>query len=331
MVMFCFAIIAGFGLKTILLKFPKFSPKKIFMCSLLSLIILFEYASVIPVQSVVPTPDFYYNITSDSNYPILEIPICLIGAPNYPETMIRYYEYQKVHHGKMFGGYWSRSTPMYQDFLQSDPIISRINSGSEDIVNSSIEDPLDYLNQRYGVKNVVIHKKFLENESFNLLRDYLGNSYYLDTSISTDPLVIYSLNRTHRHSNFMDYNIISLNVKSGGWYNIEDCGGIPGRWMNGSAALRIDESSNQSVSLLLTARSFKTPRTLEIYSGDQFVSKVSIPTYFIPVNVTVPLKYGENEIRLSVPEGCERPTDYPEMNSTDSRCLSLSIQNITLM
>jgi hypothetical protein len=330
MVMFCLAIIAGFGLKVLIKKYAISSRRKIIFCTFISLIILCEYAAVIPTQAVMPIPEFYSNISYDKDFSIIEIPFCSIDSPSSFDTMSRYYEYQKTHHGKLFGGYWSRITPSYNEFIESDPIIYHLNSGSEDIINSSIENPLFYLNKKYDVKYVIIHTSITDNKSRNEIIQYLGNSYVVDNSVSSDPLIIYPVTTTNGFNYTTPENIIRLDFSSEGWHGNEDWDGIPTRWMNGNATILINRSTNRSGSLHFQAQSWNNTRTVEIYSGNRLVSNVSIPQYLIPVNVTVPLKYGENSIRFYVSEGCMRPIDLPEMNSKDSRCLSIAIQNITI-
>jgi len=43
------------------------------------------------------------------------------------------------------------------------------------------------------------------------------------------------------------------------------------------------------------------------------------------------LANGTNAVQFHVPEGCERPSDKPELKNKDGRCLSLAFQNITII
>ena len=115
-----------------------------------------------------------------------------------------------------------------------------------------------------------------------------------------------------------------------GWHSNENWSGTTGRWMSNNAMLYFYGLDHRSVSVYFQAHSFHIPRTLEIYSGNQRITNVTVPRNFITFNVTIPLENGHNDIRFYVPEGCERPIDIPGTKNKDSRCLSVGIQNITI-
>jgi hypothetical protein len=78
-------------------------------------------------------------------------------------------------------------------------------------------------------------------------------------------------------------------------------------------------------------QSFYRNRTLEIYAGNELLKKAVIPTNgFINIDAPVRLVTGINDFRLEVPEGCERPSNIEGLNSSDGRCLSVSIRNTYL-
>ncbi len=120
-------------------------------------------------------------------------------------------------------------------------------------------------------------------------------------------------------------------LTDGGWHGLEDWGGTPTRWMSDDATLMIYSDKNRTADLSFQALSFYRPRTLEIYVNDLPRIWADIPTEgFVMVNVPISLNEGANVVRFHVPEGCERPCDIPELNNADTRCLSLSVQNITI-
>ena len=80
----------------------------------------------------------------------------------------------------------------------------------------------------------------------------------------------------------------------------------------------------------LNALSFYHNRILEAYFGDELLMRVDVPTSFINIIIPLDLTKGVNTIRLHVPEGCERPCDIKELKNTDSRCLSIAMQNVTV-
>jgi hypothetical protein len=115
-----------------------------------------------------------------------------------------------------------------------------------------------------------------------------------------------------------------------GWNGLEDWSGILSSWMQADATISTILSDNRTAYLSLNARSFYRNRTLEIYSGDALTAQAVVPTWFINLSVPMHLAKGKNTVRLHVPEGCESPSDIMDLNSADSRCLSIAVQNITI-
>lgn len=112
-----------------------------------------------------------------------------------------------------------------------------------------------------------------------------------------------------------------------GWHGQEN----PHRWMQDNGAIFIYSDQNRTAILSLQAFSFYRPRTLDVYSGDKLVGQVAVPVSLINVSVPIHLAKGANTVRLHVPEGCERPSDKPKLNNPDSRCLSVAVQNLTVV
>ena len=118
---------------------------------------------------------------------------------------------------------------------------------------------------------------------------------------------------------------------SQGFYEEEIWSATPTHWMSGNAMLLLNSSKNRTSTLKLDARSFYQNRTLEIYSGDELLNAVIVPSdRFAEIEASVHLGKGINIIKLHVPEGCDKPDDIQELNITDNRCLSVAIQNIAL-
>ncbi len=117
----------------------------------------------------------------------------------------------------------------------------------------------------------------------------------------------------------------------GGWHGVEKWSGIETQWMQSNATLQVNSSEDRTITLSLQAQSFYHNRTLEVYRGDELLTKAAVPTNgLVEIEAPVHLVKGTNALRLRVPEGCERPSDIKELNSTDARCLSVAIQNIAL-
>lgn len=331
MVMFCLAIISGYGISSIFIKNHVKRTGKLLICLALSTIILLEFAAVLPTQTVKSIPDFYYNASQDTNYSIIELPIIrstIDGTITYgtvgAETMNRYYEYQKIHHGRIFGGYFGRVNPDYEKMAESDPVLNYLYNGKNDIIKSNpVADKLSYLKNRYGLNYIVLHEALLQPEIKDKIISYLGNSYYTDDSVRSDPLIIYSSRNLNTSNKIELEENISLQLASG-WYSLENWNGMPARWMDGKAGLEINSIKNRTFSLNLKALSFSRPRTLEIYTNGKIEGQFSVPsTEWINLSVPIHITEGSNSIELKVPEGC----DLPDPNA---RCLSLAIQNIYL-
>ena len=337
MVMFCLSILSGFGIKALFTNYGIKGSKKMSICIILSIIILFEFAAAIPTQEIKDTPEFYFNISQEEDYSIIELPFCIIGPTNGVETMERYYEYQKVHNKKMFGGYWSRLSQLYQESTLSDPVINYLYSNErEDIyTNSKIDCEIDvglYLKNKYDVQYIILHTNLLQNSTIKKYIDYLGNSYFYDNSTSSDPLIIYPLNKSNstwidEESAINGYCFIWLN---NGWNTLESWGGKPTRWTSGNATLSIVSDKAKNIELSCKVRGFHQPKTLKIYANSQLIDIIIVPTNFINITTKIPLKEGRNIISFEIPEGAECPSDIKELNSSDQRSLSIAIQNISL-
>ncbi len=115
-----------------------------------------------------------------------------------------------------------------------------------------------------------------------------------------------------------------------GFYDIENWSGTPTRWMQSEATFIVFSAEGAAACLSLQALSFYRNRTLEVFCEGSLEAQVAVPTSSINVFVPIHLEVGANTVRLRVPEGCERPSDKPELNSADTRCLSVAVQNLTI-
>lgn len=330
MVMFCFALMAAYGFKRLIKAIPKSNLNKYALCAVISAILIFEFVAVLPIQDAKVTPQFYYTLSYDDKTPIMEIP--LIRSPldktNGGNTMISYYEYQKTHQRPFMGGYFDRVNPVYAEYMDMDPVLRNLYFGKEEIIQPLIPDKPAYLRYNYNISHVVLHKNYLDKDDLDLLIEYLGDSYTVDTSVQNDQLVIYNTGVVSEES------IRSSNSKvwlGDDWNGLENWGGTPTRWTQENATLLMESKADQQVKLSFSVQSFHRPRTLEIYANNQFVQQAAVPTSFVSVSIPIQLRKGENIIRLHMPEGAERPCDIPGSNSKDARWLSVAVQNVTLV
>lgn len=117
-----------------------------------------------------------------------------------------------------------------------------------------------------------------------------------------------------------------------GFYDIENWSGTPSRWMQANATFTVNSTDDQTATLSLKAISFYRNRTLEIFSGNELLARNFIPAEgFVDIVVPIHQIKGTNSFRFHTLEGCERPIDKPELNNPDQRCLSVSVQNMTIL
>lgn len=101
--------------------------------------------------------------------------------------------------------------------------------------------------------------------------------------------------------------------------------------MQANATLLANLSVDCIVILSLNAQGFYRNRTLEVYAGDELLTTAEIPLdSFFEIEAPVHLVKGMNALTLRVLEGCERPSDKPELNNPDYRCLSVVVRNISI-
>lgn len=116
-----------------------------------------------------------------------------------------------------------------------------------------------------------------------------------------------------------------------GCFEIESHSGVPKRWINSNATFIIYSDRDRTANLSFEAVSFYRERSLEVRLGNKIITHANISSNEI-TNVTshIDLVKGTNIVNFYVPEGCERPIDKPELSNSDSRCLSVAIQNVDL-
>lgn len=358
MVMFCLAIIAGYGLKTINDKYFINQKKKLFFCIIVILLIIIEFSAVLPVQDVKQTPDFYFNLLHNKE-PILEIPIIWspIDKPPYTFSMILYYEYQKVHNRPIFGGYWSRSLPMYTEYLSNDPILSKLFFGTEKKQTVENIDPLVYLNFRYNISHIILHPSLLQEKDYRSLLDLLGDEYTIDTSTS-DKLMIYNLTQyinelsdeefqyqrdlvnTITNKLYVIGDTITFNeggnsvvYQASGWYGQEK--GFT--WTKGNSAsiiMNISETINETT-LNLLGHALTGPG-LQNQSVNIEINNISLSDSFAlnntaqQLSIPIPQGYlidGMNNISINLPNATS-PKALGINN--DSRILGIAVRSISI-
>ena len=308
--MFSLSILAGYGLSRLIGSEPKIKRATI---SLIVLSLIVIESLYIPVSiNTMPTgqeiPEVYRWLTNETgDFAIVELPSEL-----FSDT--KYMYYSTYHWKKLVNGY-SGFVPDYY----SGTMKELLSFPSNESIN---------LLKNLGVKYVVIHAKYIDESQWNrmvaLSKDY-GREIHLKISFNDD--YVYEINNT-LFNTVPEYAFI---YSTSGLSIPEDWSGVLTRWMHADGGITILSSKNRTANLVLSARSFYRNRTLEIHLGDELLTSVAVPEGFINISVPIYLRKGANTVRFHVPEGCERPSDKPELNSPDDRCLSLAVQNLTLM
>lgn len=310
MLMLSLSVLAGYGLSRLIDSEPKIKRATISLV-VLSIIVVESLYIPVPINTI-PTgqeiPEVYKWLANETgDFAMVELPMGLFNDT-------RYMFYSTYHWKKLVNGY-SGFVPDYY----SGTMKELLSFPSHESIN---------LLKNLEVKYVVVHAKYINESRWNRMRA-LSKDYdrEIHLKISFDDDYVYEINNTVSDT-VPEYAFI---YGSSGLYAVEDWSGVLTRWMQADSKITIISSKNRTADLVLNARSFSRNRTLEIFSGGEMVTGVAVPEGFINVSVPIYLRKGVNTVRFHVPEGCERPSDKPELNRPDDRCLSLAVQNLTLM
>jgi hypothetical protein len=324
LVMLSLAILAGHGLNYISSMIKSESPvqsnKESIIFIIVSCLVLFEFLAVPFPMSSAETPTIYKQLAAETNdYAILEVPEA--AAANYMY-------FQTIHGKKLVNGLASRTPDYALEFMSHTPLIGDLiyppkTLKMEDIIKQNRTELTSLFNY-YNIKYIIIHKGYLPDNEFsfasNLIHDALGIE---PVTYDSDGLWVYHIPTSQNFSQF-----ISL---GSGFHDLQNWSGTQTRWIQADATITVFSPENRTADLRLQALSFYRDRTLEISSDDALMARVSVPTRFVNVSAPIRLTKGANTVLFHVPEGCERPYDKPELNSPDPRCLSVAVQNLTVV
>lgn len=89
------------------------------------------------------------------------------------------------------GGYETKIFPLYvQNVVKKDPVLLYLYYRDTSLKPEKIV-PLEHLHEKFGIRYLIIHPKFMNNNDLKNLSKYLGNNFSLDNSVEQDPLIIY--------------------------------------------------------------------------------------------------------------------------------------------
>ncbi|MHB8117575.1 MAG: ArnT family glycosyltransferase [Methanothrix sp.] len=158
----------------------------------------------------------------------------------------------------------------------------------------------------------------------------LNNSDGRCLSVAVQNLAIGERKDNLQESNISSYREQSSTEFISGWHGSENWNGTLTRWMDSDAAIIVYSELNRSANLSFLALSFARPRSLALSSEALPEVRLNVTTKLANLTQPIHLTRGQNMIKFRIPEGCEKPCDIPELNSSDCRCLSVAVQNLNV-
>lgn len=312
-----YSVLAGYGFSE-LLKYKPERKKLIF--AIVGFLLVFEYICIPYPTAQVNVPDFYYKISSDTdNYALLEIP----QNANAGYMNFEYLYYQTIHNKSLVGGYAARYPANVNNFQRDTPLIRELKYYSlqtKDILQENATQIGTSVLNAYNIRYIILHKNQLSDKQLNFANDLLKKTLKTEPDIyAEDGLIVYRV---------PDETIRPFMLLDNGWNRRENWNGTSTRWISNNATILIYSDVTEDTALKFKVCSFHYPKTLEVYNGKTLQDKQIVSTNLSTVNIPITLKEGKNIILLHVPEGAERPCDFPELKNNDTRELSIAIQKI---
>jgi len=312
-----FAVLMGYGASE-LLKSNRIN-KKVATIVITGLII-FEYLAVPVSISPVDEPSFYKEISQDKgNYALLEIP----ATKDYVAGSTIIY-YQTIHGKPVIGNWAARYPSNARDFELNTPVVRELTylQSTGDILDQDIDQVGTSILNYYNISYIILHTNYMNDEEIDFAEKLIQMNLNAERkNYEQDSLIVYHVKKEPLKS-FM--------VLKDGWNSLEKLNVEPTRWMSNNATILVYSNSSRNATLSFNARSFHSPKTLEVYNGKTLQDRQTISTVFSSISIPISLKKGENLILLHVPEGPESPCEIPELNSKDSRELSIAVQEVQL-
>jgi hypothetical protein len=179
------AILCAYSLKDF---FQRFSRRKIFITTLLTIFILVEFSVDMPVTKV-NVPEIYYRIEKEKeDFTILEIPLFIVDGWHHIgvyDNTVQYY--QTIHNKKILNAYLSRLPESLFYYYSNIPVIGTIIGLEE---NSKIEKNRIEIDriwvQRvlhfFNIKYIIFHPPFNNSTVKDYMKDMM-NLKAIDTGI----------------------------------------------------------------------------------------------------------------------------------------------------
>jgi hypothetical protein len=223
----------------------------------------------------------------------------------------------------------------FQDNNQIGSYLERFSNDSSLILMDKEDDMRDRVmlpfTKFWAKGKVVTH--YTAKDPSGVYSDYARNaSYIISSKILPYQSLAFSTKgyRLYKPTRIMDNASFYGIDKTEGWHYMELWNGLPANWMKSNATLTVYSDRDLQATLSFNVLSFNSNGRLQIFYNDTLAAQAIVPTNFIAMSVPIDLKSGTNQVRFNVPEGCNRPLDILALNSSDDRCLSVGIQNLTI-
>lgn len=171
--------------------------------------------------------------------------------------------------------------------------------------------------------------KMLKRSGFSIVNVFENNvGPYCHVFIARK--TIFDIYNPFKRNTSESFNIADSSFShKNGWYDVENWQGSPTRWIADKAILIINSGKGHRAKLNMKTLSFHQLRVVEVSVNKQIITQIKVPVTFTKITLDINFNRGKNIIQFRVLEGTERPSDFPELHNTDSRHLSIAIQNIT--
>ncbi len=194
----------------------------------------------------------------------------------------------------------------------------------EDIIpRPSPKDALPTLN-RYRIRYVVLHKGVWSTEedaaALASLRHLLGEPFYDDRRLAA-----FLVPEAQVEGD--EDGLLALSY---GWYEVEEAGGHPARWLKDEGTLYVHRLTEGRYRLRFAVYPFRGPRHVQVTVNGQALAAFEVMGWQELVTSPFTLAKGQNDIVFQAAEGCEVPAEV-EAGSNDRRCLSLLFQDVRLI
>ena len=326
MMMLSLAVLAGYGVKAILVStkgraFNRIDKKDI-VALLILFLIFFEFAVFPCPVFKVDVPAFYRGIAVDKeDYAIMEVPLDPVWIVS------EYMYYQTIHEKRLVGGYLSRTPDYASAFLGDTPVISDFWNlhASSDILNQDYLKGGAWLLNYYNIRYVILHKDNLNGSEFEYANNLAKNIFDNASPIYEDNrLVVYRVNSTYTPPLYM--------ICGDGFYPAETWSdNFRWRWAKEDARLEVisNNEKNVSVDLKFFAASPTKQRTLEVIANNISVYNITVMEEGREFIISgIMLRKGNNTIEFNTSESLE--TIDSALHNGDMRMVSIGLRNVSL-